>query len=336
MGIDIPLRNELAALARQSLQPRRFPVRRDVELSGGTAAPASHTAFFDYQWLDARTVVACTAQLPGVGLEDALRASSLRQLMHICIARLGDPQAALDTMKALVGTPAPDLALVRLDTSSGAIDAATLGDARVALAADADAPLPVRLPPDTLVWITAGEIGDLGSATVPETGLAALADPVLDNARSGAGCALLFKMPGKDATRTTLSLVNEQHAIPQLLVDARRFLERHSVPGDILDGMDIALDEILTNSINYGFPDSRHQEILVTLAIDPGRFSIEVRDEGIAFDPLGVPEPDLSLDLDERQLGGLGMHFVRTLVDTVEYTRSSGWNILTLTKAFES
>lgn len=335
MGIDIPLRNELAALARQSLKPRQFPIRRDVELSGGTAASTSHTAFFDYQWIDARIVVVGVGRVAGAGLEDALRASMVRQLLGLCITRFGDPQAALDAMKGLINAPHPDLAIVRLDTASGAISAATVGDAKVVLAGATSPALPAQLPPETLVWITAGEVDAIGSATVPAAGLATLVDPALRDARSGSACALLFKVPGKDQNRTTLTLANEQQAIPQFLVEARRFLARHQVPEDVLDGMDIAFDEILTNCINYGFLGSRQQEILVSLAVEPGRFSVEIRDEGVAFDPLSVPEPDLSLDLDKRRIGGLGMHFVRILVDSVEYSRSCGWNILKLTKAFE-
>jgi serine/threonine-protein kinase RsbW len=60
----------------------------------------------------------------------------------------------------------------------------------------------------------------------------------------------------------------------------------------------------------------------------------EVFDDGIAFDPLKVPPPDLTADLGSRPIGGLGVHFVKTLMDEVAYRRDGNRNVLTMRKRF--
>jgi anti-sigma regulatory factor (Ser/Thr protein kinase) len=73
-------------------------------------------------------------------------------------------------------------------------------------------------------------------------------------------------------------------------------------------------------------------EILVRLAYQPGEVHVDVEDEGKPFDPLQVPPPDLHSPLQERQVGGLGIHFIKQLVDEVTYARVDGRNRLHLTK----
>ncbi|MBN9346587.1 MAG: ATP-binding protein [Devosia sp.] len=112
----------------------------------------------------------------------------------------------------------------------------------------------------------------------------------------------------------------------------RRFLETHGAGEADVTGIDVALDEILTNVVNYGFEDGGAHEIVLVLSIASNLLTIEVQDDGRPFDPLGIPEPDLEADLESRQIGGLGMHFVRTLLDRVSYSRRNGWNVLKLEK----
>ncbi len=73
-------------------------------------------------------------------------------------------------------------------------------------------------------------------------------------------------------------------------------------------------------------------EILIEVNVEGDRLMIDIRDDGAPFDPLSIPEPDLSVELEERQIGGLGMYFVRSLLDNIEYRRSNGWNVVSLEK----
>jgi anti-sigma regulatory factor (Ser/Thr protein kinase) len=125
---------------------------------------------------------------------------------------------------------------------------------------------------------------------------------------------------------------NDLGAIPALLGDLAKFLHQQSVDETTAPGLEVALDEILTNVVSYGYRDGHAHEVMVTLRVEKELLTIEISDDGAPFDPLTVPEPDLSADIEHRHIGGLGMHFVRTLLDRLAYKRSNGWNILTLEK----
>ena len=89
---------------------------------------------------------------------------------------------------------------------------------------------------------------------------------------------------------------------------------------------------MLNNVISYGFPDGRASEILVRLSFLPGELFAEVRDKGEAFDPLAADAPDMSGTVQTRKIGGVGIHFVKELMDGMLYTRVDDENRLLLTK----
>ena len=96
--------------------------------------------------------------------------------------------------------------------------------------------------------------------------------------------------------------------------------------------INVVLDELLSNIINYGYSDDAAHEIRVKLSATDTVVEISIEDDGKAFDPFAVPEPDLSLPLAERPVGGLGVHFVRKLMDEVQYKRENNRNYLFLKK----
>jgi anti-sigma regulatory factor (Ser/Thr protein kinase) len=89
---------------------------------------------------------------------------------------------------------------------------------------------------------------------------------------------------------------------------------------------------VLTNVVNYAYRDGAAHEIHVDLDASSGRLVIEVKDDGRPFNPLTISEPDVSADIEERTVGGLGIHFVRLIVDDLSYRRINGWNVLRLEK----
>lgn len=315
--------DELATALRHSLLPRQFPVRRDIEIAGGAVA-STHTAFFDYLWLDAGVLAVTAVSLAGTAIEDGLRAASLKELIRVVLKRVSDPKAALKTISEIVRLKGTDIAIARLDFVEGTVATAIQGRAALQLPGNA-------WQPGALLWLHAGEVEPLGTWHHDQS-VAEVVDAALASSGFGAGCAVLFKTMPKSQSAATFTVANEQSAIPQLMADARRFLERREVAEEIVDALDIALDEILSNSVNYGFSDSARHEIIVEVAVEAGEVAVEIRDDGKPFDPLSVPPPDLDASLEERQVGGLGMHFVRTLLDSVTYSRRSGWNVLRLVK----
>ena len=114
------------------------------------------------------------------------------------------------------------------------------------------------------------------------------------------------------------------------------YCEGNAIPSDIAFKINVALEELLMNTISYGFTDSNPHEIVVTIAKDEDAVAIEIDDDGQAFDPLQAAAPDLDAPIEDRRIGGLGIHFVKTMMDTVEYRRADGHNHVTLHKRLVS
>jgi anti-sigma regulatory factor (Ser/Thr protein kinase) len=99
--------------------------------------------------------------------------------------------------------------------------------------------------------------------------------------------------------------------------------------------VNLALDELFTNIISYGFQDQSEHLIRVHLSADRDVLTVVIEDDGVAFNPLERIPPDLPCILDECKVGGLGIHLVRNLMDAVAYERRGGTNVLTLKKTIE-
>lgn len=333
MAISPSLLDELNRMVRQAILPQRFPVRRDIELAAGAKDADGLMSFFDNFWIDQQVLAAMAVRIPGDGLECAVSATGMRQLLRAIATRIADAEDALATFAELSRLDDFDAALVRLDTVSGHVSSAVAGQSEVAIVNGTGLRETRTLRPGDTIWIAAGDIAIPDSGSIPLEGLQALVDPVLGRShQGGAACAVAVKSQARIRNAATFIVPNEQHEIPAFIDMAGRFFSSQALGEDDTAGIDIALDEILTNSMNYGFRDGNRHEILVSMTAEPQRLLIEISDDGTPFDPLGVPEPDLSATMDEREIGGLGMHFVRTLLDSVSYRRSNGRNVLTLEK----
>ena len=111
-----------------------------------------------------------------------------------------------------------------------------------------------------------------------------------------------------------------------------QFGRKQGLPDGVLQDLNLALGEVLTNIISYGYTDSGEHEITVRLSIEPGEMRVDVEDDGKPFNPLEAPEVDTTKPLEERALGGLGVHLVRKLTDGLEYQRHEGKNLLIMKK----
>jgi serine/threonine-protein kinase RsbW len=112
----------------------------------------------------------------------------------------------------------------------------------------------------------------------------------------------------------------------------RQFGELHEVPSRTLYSVNLALDELVTNVMLYGFEERAEGEILVRIVTAASELVASVTDDGKPFNPLDVPKPNLDAPLEERELGGLGIHLVRSLMDYVTYSREEDKNVLTVRK----
>ena len=94
-----------------------------------------------------------------------------------------------------------------------------------------------------------------------------------------------------------------------------------------------AVEEIFINIASYAYEGGEGTAVLET-EINGDAIKLVFKDQGIPFDPLAKPDPDITLSAEERGIGGLGIYMVKKMMDQVSYVRSNGWNILTLEKKF--
>ena len=118
------------------------------------------------------------------------------------------------------------------------------------------------------------------------------------------------------------------------LVDT--FGRDNAVPSVLTNELNLCLDEVLNNTISYGYDDGGRHTIRVALSIEDNVLIAEVEDDARPFDLRHASEPNVSGGLHTRKLGGMGIHFVKSLMDSVDYARSDGYNRLTLRKKIPS
>ncbi len=132
----------------------------------------------------------------------------------------------------------------------------------------------------------------------------------------------------------SLQVANDFAALGPVSAQVRDFLCACRAPDAACFLTDLVIEELVTNTIKYGYDDASAHQILVKVAFHEGHLCIEVRDNGHAFDPLAQEAPDFTLPADERPIGGLGIHLVRQMTDDVRYERRGGENVVIATKAF--
>ncbi len=134
------------------------------------------------------------------------------------------------------------------------------------------------------------------------------------------------------AQQAVLTLRNDPACIAELARAAESFGERCAVPAETLHDIRLALEEVVGNIVRYAYADTAEHLIHVRMERGAGELVMEVRDDGVPFNPAERPPPDLSAPPEKRPPGGLGIFLARSVMDSVEYRREDGRNILTLRK----
>ena len=94
--------------------------------------------------------------------------------------------------------------------------------------------------------------------------------------------------------------------------------------------IELAVEEALVNVFNYAYPDGDGQVEMQCTLKDGKKIVLEILDNGIPFDCLSRPDPDTTADIGDREIGGLGIYFIKKVADEVRYSRNGDMNVLTI------
>jgi sigma-B regulation protein RsbU (phosphoserine phosphatase) len=131
------------------------------------------------------------------------------------------------------------------------------------------------------------------------------------------------------------TMLNRLAVIPMIQIAFERYMVQWERAKPLIPTLNMALDDLLNNVVQYAFPnDPTEHTIEVEGEVRDEYVALTITDDGIPFNPLTVATPDLSLLLHEREIGGLGIHLVRSMFDEVTYHRNVGRNVLTVKKKF--
>jgi anti-sigma regulatory factor (Ser/Thr protein kinase) len=132
----------------------------------------------------------------------------------------------------------------------------------------------------------------------------------------------------------SVDIANRIPEITALAHRVERFLHGFDVPHHTIFQINLALDELLTNAITYGYRDDGPHRIRVAVGIGAGAIDVRIEDDAAEFDPFARDSVDTAAPLDERNPGGLGIHLVKEMLDRVDYRRIDGRNRITLRQSF--
>jgi len=129
-----------------------------------------------------------------------------------------------------------------------------------------------------------------------------------------------------------ITLRNNLSEIERLANAVMQFGRKNNFSDKVIFEINLALEEVVNNIISYAYRDKNEHQINIHMELEGHELVLKVEDDGIPFNPLEVTEPDIKKPLEERQPGGLGLFFVRKLIDTLEYRRDKDKNIFIIRK----
>ena len=135
-----------------------------------------------------------------------------------------------------------------------------------------------------------------------------------------------------DAMERHLILHNDIREIPQLAGFIKTIADEMNLDNGLAMSLNLALEEAVTNVIMYAYPKDSDGLVDIEAIMRKKSLDFIITDSGVPFDPTTVPVADVTLGVEERPIGGLGIFLVRKIMDTVNYSRVDGKNILSMTK----
>jgi len=130
----------------------------------------------------------------------------------------------------------------------------------------------------------------------------------------------------------SITLTNDIEQVPQLADFVDMVCEEVGFDPSIAIQMNLAIEEAVVNVMSYAYPVSTVGNVNIEAQADDDCLTFTIIDNGTPFDPTAKSEVDTTLSAEERPIGGLGIHLVRQLMDSINYERIDNKNILTLRK----
>ena len=128
----------------------------------------------------------------------------------------------------------------------------------------------------------------------------------------------------------SITIPNDLKAIDSVVEGLEGFAQDKSIQPGVVQKLCIAFDELLNNIISYGYVDDGPHEIFVAVDYRNDELAVTIKDDGIPFNPFMGDDPDISLSVDDREIGGLGIHLVKQMMDEVSYLRFTDMNMVRL------
>ena len=132
-----------------------------------------------------------------------------------------------------------------------------------------------------------------------------------------------------------LILQNEVAEISKLAIFIDELGEEFGLSPELVFNLNLVLEEAVSNVILYAYPKEEHQTISLIAKKKENQLIFVLTDSGKEFDPTQAPDADITLSAEDRPIGGLGIFLIRQIMNTVEYQRIDGKNVLTLGKELE-
>lgn len=129
-----------------------------------------------------------------------------------------------------------------------------------------------------------------------------------------------------------LTLPNDVQETPRLGIFVKEVCESLGFDSSTIMKMNLAIEEAVVNVMNYAYPEGQQGEVRIKAEANDLRLKFVISDDGLPFDPTIHGKVDITQSAEERSIGGLGIHLMRHIMDSINYERVNGQNIFTLRK----
>lgn len=143
---------------------------------------------------------------------------------------------------------------------------------------------------------------------------------------------MTYELGAAMGKRLSIELSNHLSELERMSQALSSWCRANAVPSAAEIQVNLALDEIVSNVIRHGWIDNGEHRVCVRVFRLEDELKVEVEDDARSFNPLEVPAPEIDQPLEQRTVGGLGIHLVRQFMDNLEYRQRNGRNLLVMKK----